>query len=67
MSNQFDMRCPQCGATDQIKIAAEVTIHLLPDGSDVVGDHSWGSESFTLCDACGFEGEAKHFMPPRQE
>lgn len=62
MSNAFNMRCPSCGATHQIKISAEVTIHLLPDGSEVVGDHTWDGESFTLCDACEYDGQARDFQ-----
>ncbi|MFI5109732.1 MAG: hypothetical protein ACHP78_12900 [Terriglobales bacterium] len=43
--NQHGLRCPECGKSDQLDIAATVWVRLCPDGTDVTaaecGDHEW--------------------------
>ena len=55
--NAFDMRCPQCRASNQIDIAATVWVRLTCDGTDAAqaanGDHEWKYGSFAACQDCG--------------
>ena len=34
MTNEFNMRCPNCGSVDQIDIEAIVWVRLTDDGTD---------------------------------
>lgn len=57
IDNDFGMRCPKCGASNQIDIAATVWIRLCSDGTDVMqaanGDHEWETGSLAACHSCG--------------
>jgi hypothetical protein len=66
--NQWNLRCPDCGGTDAIDIAATVWVRLCPDGTDVTlshnGDHAPRKDSHedspVYCAACGFQGQVRH-------
>ena len=55
--NQFGLRYPDCGRSDEIDIAATVWVRLCPEGTDVTaaecGDHEWENSSTAKCCACG--------------
>jgi hypothetical protein len=57
LGNAFSMKCPECGASDQIDICADVWVRLCSDGTDVTraanGDHEWDTNSLAACNACG--------------
>ena len=63
--NQFGLRCPECGASDELDIAAKVWIRLCPDGTDVTaaedGDHEWEDTSPIKCCSCGHDGTVAFF------
>lgn len=64
MSNQFGMRCPKCGRTDSLDIAALVWVRLTPDGTDAAqshdGSHEWDDNSACLCNACQWIGKVRN-------
>ena len=63
--NQFGLRCPDCGRSDEIDIAATVWVRLCPEGTDVTaaenGDHEWENGSSAKCCACGHDGTVAEF------
>jgi hypothetical protein len=63
--NDFGMKCPKCGASDEIDVCADVWVRLCPDGTDVTaaenGDHEWSDYSGAKCCACGFGGNVSDF------
>lgn len=65
LDNAFGMKCPDCGKSDEIDIAATVWIRPCPDGTDVDaaanGDHEWSGHSGAKCCACGFGGNVSDF------
>jgi hypothetical protein len=62
MSKRFDMRCPECGDTDHITIAAIVNVRLTSLGTEVQDDApTWTSENGAGCEACGYEGIVREF------
>lgn len=65
LDNDFDMKCPECGASDEIDICADVWVRLCPDGTDVTaaenGDTEWTDHSGAKCCACGFAGNVSDF------
>ncbi|MGD0973458.1 MAG: hypothetical protein ABR866_05180 [Candidatus Korobacteraceae bacterium] len=65
LDNTFGLRCPQCGASDQIDICADVWVRLCPDGADATaaenGDTEWTDHSGAKCCACGFGGNVSDF------
>jgi hypothetical protein len=62
--NEWNLRCPDCGGTDAIDIAATVWVRLCPDGTDATlshnGDHGWDEDSSVCCAACGFQSQVRH-------
>ena len=66
LGNQFGLRCPECGMSDQLDIAASVWVRLCPDGTDVTaagnGDHEWEDTSPIKCCACGHDGTVAFFQ-----
>lgn len=70
MSNFLDAKCPKCGRTDQIDVAATVWLRLVDDGTDADlaedGDHEYSPESMANCEACGHSGELQTFTPADQ-
>jgi len=70
IDNAFDMRCPKCGTSDEIDIAATVWIRLCPDGTDVTqaakGDHEWEHGSLAACDSCGHAATVRDFEASNQ-
>jgi hypothetical protein len=65
IDNDFGMKSPKCGASDEIDIAATVWVRLCHDGTDVTeaanGDHEWGDHSASVCGSCGHHGDAAEF------
>ena len=63
--NDFGMKCPKCGASDEIDVCADVWVRLCPDGADVTaaenGDTEWTDHSGAKCCACGFGGNVSDF------
>ena len=57
LDNAFGMRCPKCGASDEIDIAATIWTRLSHEGTDVTqaanGDHEWEQRSLAACHSCG--------------
>jgi hypothetical protein len=64
----FDMKCPRCGASDEIDIAATVHVRLCRDGTDIMaasnGDHEWDDDSAAVCCACDYAGKVRDFSEP---
>lgn len=65
LDNEFGLRCPECGRSAEIDIAATVWVRLCPDGTDVTasrnGDHEWANESAAQCCVCGHCGTVADF------
>ena len=65
IDNDFNMRCPKCGASNEIDIAAMVWVRLCPDGTDVTladnGDHEWDARNNAACGSCGHHGDVAAF------
>jgi hypothetical protein len=71
IDNDFGMKCPACGASDQIDVCADVWVRLCRDGTDVTsaanGDHEWSDYSGAKCCACGHGGNVADFQVAQQE
>lgn len=65
IDNDFGMKCPDCGRSDQIDVAATVWVRLCPDGTDVYeaenGDHEWSGDSTAKCCSCDHVGTVATF------
>jgi hypothetical protein len=65
MSNFLDIRCPECGNTDQLDIEATISVRVTENGTDadLSGDGYWTytPKSWTACGACGYGGELRQF------
>jgi hypothetical protein len=65
MSNCFDMKCPRCGASNEIDVAATVWVRLCHDGTDIFeaynSDHEWNDDSAAVCCACDYAGTVRDF------
>lgn len=65
LDNDFDMKCPECGRSDEIDVAAVVWIRLCNGGTDVTaaenGDHEWDDNSAAYCASCSHTGVACDF------
>ena len=63
--NPFGMRCPACGKSDRIDIAATVFVRLCRSGTDIFaaanGDHEWTDSSAAHCCSCGHAGTVASF------
>lgn len=71
------LRCPGCGLTNQIVIAATIEVLLLQGENDdddeeefetaeytkAGGSHEWDGESRARCDGCNYVGYVRHFDP----
>jgi hypothetical protein len=68
VSNQFDLRCPQCRREDSIDILAAIWVRLTHDGTDPDlahnGDHEWGDNSPAFCAHCKYIGPVSRFDAP---
>ena len=66
LDNDFGMKCPHCGDSDQIDVAATVWVRLCRDGTDVFepdnGDHEWTDFSAAHCGSCGHDGAVASFI-----
>jgi hypothetical protein len=65
IQNAFGMKCPHCGSSNRIDVAATVWVRLCPDGTHVFdaanGDHEWMDKSAAYCDSCGHIGTVASF------
>ena len=66
MTNWLNARCPKCGNTDQLDVAATVWLRLTDDGTDADasengGNHEYGEKNLTSCCACGHSGRLSSF------
>jgi len=65
IENDFGMKCPECGASDEIDVAATVWVRLCHDGTDVTaaanGDHEWDDDNGAACGTCGHLGNVAAF------
>lgn len=61
----WGLRCPGCGDSAEIDIAATVWVRLCPNGTDTAlapyGDHEWADDSAASCNACGYRGLVRDF------
>jgi hypothetical protein len=65
MSNYLNFTCPKCGSGENISVGVIVGAKLLPTGYIIEDDghlNIWDC-SGASCHICGYEGEAKEFMP----
>jgi len=65
MENQFDLKCPKCGESGAIDVAATVWVRLMEDGTDAGeaedGDHEWDGRSAAKCCDCCHTGTVAEF------
>lgn len=70
LDNAFDMKCPKCGDSGQIDVAATVWVRLSCDGTDADaaenGDHEWGDDADAVCHSCGHSGKVRDFEVDNQ-
>ena len=68
LDNAFGMKCPACGNSDRIDVAATVFVRLCRDGTDIFaaanGDHEWTDTSAAHCIRCGHAGTVASFTDP---
>jgi hypothetical protein len=68
LDNAFGMKCPRCGSSNRIDVAATVFVRLCQDGTDVFaaanGDHEWTDTSAVQCGSCGHAGTVASFSEP---
>jgi hypothetical protein len=68
MSNCSNMKCPRCGADDEIDVAATIWVRLCHDGTDAdeahCGGHEWSDASPAMCCACDYVGTVREFTEP---
>lgn len=68
LDNIFGMKCPDCGRSDEIDVAATIWVRLCRDGTDVTeaenGDHEWTDTSAASCASCGQHGTVASFTEP---
>ena len=54
--------CPKCGKDDQLIVAAQVWVKLVPDGTeDHGGDTEFDDHHVMRCDSCMFSGTVADF------
>ena len=65
LDNDYGMRCPACGKSDRIDIAATVWVRLCLDGTDMYepanSDQEWTDDSAAYCGSCGHGGTVATF------
>lgn len=57
----FGLACPKCGQDDHLHLSVDAFVHLLPDGTEIVGDEEWGPFSRCGCTACNYWATAERF------
>ena len=61
----WGMSCPNCGDCLRIDVSANISVRLLPDGSDPYEaknqDHEWRNDSPAFCGSCGHLGTVATF------
>jgi hypothetical protein len=65
IDNDFGMRCPACGKSHRIDVAATVWVRLCEDGTDVYeaanSGQEWTDNSAAYCGSCGHGGNVSDF------
>jgi hypothetical protein len=65
LDDDYGMKCPQCGASDCIDVAATVWVRLCRDGTDMFeaanGDQEWTDNNAAYCGTCGHGGTVASF------
>jgi xylose isomerase len=68
LHNAFGMKCPHCGSSNRIDVAATVWVRLCKNGTDSFGaengDHEWTDTSAALCASCDHSGTVASFTEP---
>ena len=63
--NSYGMKCPSCGESNQIDVAAIVWVRLCQDGTDIFeaanGDQEWTDTSAAYCGSCDHAGTVASF------
>jgi hypothetical protein len=71
MTNFLNARCPKCGDTDHLDVAATVWLRLTDDGTDADAcdnrDHQYSPKSLCVCGACGHSARLSHFEAAGEE
>lgn len=70
LDNDFGMKCPKCGTSDQIDVQASVWLRLCSDGTDLYQaknqDHEWADANAALCASCDHTGAVREFEARNQ-
>jgi hypothetical protein len=65
IDNDFGMRCPNCKASDQIDVCANIWLRLCRDGTDPYEaanqHHEWDEHNNAVCRTCGHDGDVAEF------
>jgi len=65
LNNDYGMKCPRCGSSSRIDIAATVWVRLCLDGTDIFeaanSDQEWTDNSAAYCGSCGHGGTVASF------
>ena len=56
------MNCPVCGSEGPFEISAECVALMSDDGCESARDVSWNSDSWCICQQCGYAGDADNFV-----
>ena len=56
-----NIKCPDCGNEDRLRIAAMAVFMVTDDGTDDYGDVEWGDDSYAECPECHRHGTLKDF------
>lgn len=57
----FNLRCPRCRQTDELRIDISALADVTADGSEVTGDHEWSDEAYCECRPCGYRATVADF------
>jgi len=65
LDNDHGMKCPHCGSSNRIDVAATVWVRLCHDGTDIHEaantGQEWTDNSSAYCGACGHGGTVASF------
>lgn len=55
----YRFKCPKCGQYERFEIAAETLLEVTDEGSEDIGGHEWGDQSFCRCPECEWQGTVR--------
>ena len=61
LKDVFNLGCPACGQTDELRIMITTLARVTADGSDPEGDHELEDTSYCDCPECGHAGVVVDF------